>query len=276
MPTPQQTSSTALNIDVINRETWKLPSTVRDYERLEGWTDPGEQAAVDHVAAEMRSKPILDIGVGAGRTTGILQAISTDYIGIDYTLEMVDACRSKHPHARIFHRDARDLSAFADDQFALVVFSFNGIDSIDFADRQKTLREVYRVLQPGGLFIVSGHNRDGPGYAEKPRLQLCFSWNPLKLGWRVLQLARSIPRSYFNRRQFSAFNESHTEWALVNCAAHDFGIVAMYTTFNEQKQQLKAAGFETEQVWDNVSGNKVTDGQDVSQVWWFHYLARKI
>ena len=274
---PEQTKhADALDIDTINRETWKLPATIRVYERMKGWTDPGEQAAVEYVAAEVRSRSILDIGVGAGRTTTLLKAVSEDYIGIDYTHEMVQACRARHPGTRIVHMDARDLSGFDDGQFALVVFSFNGIDSVDYADRHKVLREVHRVLQPNGLFIVSAHNRLGPSRGETPRLRLHFSRNPLKLGWRMLQLIRSLVPSFLNHRRYRVLNETHDDWAIANCAAHNFGVVVMYTTLAEQKRQLTTAGFNVEVILDNVDGKPVTDDVNTRAASWFHYVARKV
>ena len=265
----------ATDIDAINRRAWQLPATVRAYQRLQGWTDPGEKAALDHVAVEVRSRPILDIGVGAGRTTALLQAISTQYVGIDYTEQMVQACRARYPDARILKMDARDLSLFDDNQFALVVFSFNGIDAVDLADRHRVLRQVHRVLQPDGLFIVSAHNRLGPAHGEQPRWQVRFSWNPLKLAWRVWRSTRSLVQSVANHRRLRVLNETHKEWAIMNSAAHDFGIVIMYTTLAEQKRQLQAAGFRIELVLDNVRGLPVADDADVRGVWWFHYVARK-
>jgi ubiquinone/menaquinone biosynthesis C-methylase UbiE len=272
----QGPAPSAADLDAINRGTWRLPSPVRLYEKLEGWTDPGEQAAVEHVAARVRSRPILDIGVGAGRTTTLLKKISSDYVGIDYTREMVDACRAKHPGTRIEHMDARDLGAFEDDSFALVMFSYNGIDAVDYADRQQVLREVHRVLQPGGLFIVSAHNRDGPGAREqKPRPRLQFTWNPLRLAWRVLKLGRSWVQALRNHRRYSVLNEEHDGWSVMNCAAHDFGIVIVYTTLAEQKRQLQAAGFTREIVLDSTCGRPVADGTDTHDIAWFHHVVRK-
>ncbi len=269
-------SGTGLDLDAINRRAWKERATIGAYVRLQGWTDPGEQVAVEHVAAQVRSRPILDIGVGAGRTTGILRPVSSDYIGIDYTQEMVQACRAAHPGARIEHMDARDLSAFESGRFALVVFSYNGIDAVDLAGRRQVLREVHRVLQPGGLFLFSAHNRQGPGFGEGPRLRFTFSWNPLKFGWRALQSVRSLARSARNHRRFRALNEPHPDWAVMNCAAHDFGIVIMYTTRLEQERQLQAAGFATELVLSNVDGRPVAQDADTRGITWFHYVARKL
>ena len=270
------TPGAPFDLDAVNRGTWKLPGTVRVYERLEGWIDPGEKAAVEHVAAEVRGRPILDIGVGAGRTTALLKALSTDYIGIDYTREMVDACRARHPGARIEHMDARDLSAFADGQFAMVMFSFNGIDAVGLEDRHKVLREVRRVLQPGGIFLVSAHNRLGPGHGEQPRATLDWTWNPVKLGWRMLKLLRSLPQASRNARRLRALNETHDEWSIMNCGAHDFGIVVVYTTLAEQKRQLEAEGFDVELVLDNIAGKPVYASTDTRGMWWFNYVARKV
>jgi SAM-dependent methyltransferase len=268
-------SPSALEQDAVNRDTWRLPGTVHEYERLQGWTDPGERAAVGHVCAEMRGQPILDIGVGAGRTTPLLRAVSDDYLGIDYTEEMVRACRARHPGARIEPMDARDLGRLESGRFALAMFSFNGIDAVNVEQRAQVLREVHRVLRPGGVFIVSAHNRNGPGHGERPGLHLDWSWNPLKLGWRTVKLARSLPRSLRNSRRLRALNETHEDWSIRNCGAHDFGIVVVYTTMAEQKRQLAAAGFDVELVLDNVAGRPVADDADTSGAWWFHYIARK-
>jgi SAM-dependent methyltransferase len=264
-----------LDLDTVNRGAWREPGTVRAYRRLSGWTDPGERAAVAAVAARSKGQPILDIGVGAGRTTGLLRAISDDYVGIDYTQEMVEACRRRHPGVRILQMDARDLSAFAAGRFRLAVFSFNGIDAVDPAGRRQILREAYRVLQPGGLLLLSAHNRNGPTHGEKPRPHLDWTWNPLKLGWRTMRLALSLQRGLRNHHRYRHFNETHTEWSIMNCAAHDFGIVIVYTSFTEQRRQLREVGFEIEIVFENVAGGPVDEATDTSAAAWFHYIARK-
>ena len=269
-PTPM-----APDMDAVNRQAWQQPDTVHVYRKLQGHTDPGEQAAIDYVAGEARSRPLLDIGVGGGRTTPLLQAISTNYVGIDYTEAMVQVCRHQHPDTRIEHMDARDLSAFADGQFALAMFSFNGIDAIDYADRHTVLREVHRVLQDGGRFLFSAHNRNGPGHGEVPRLSLEFSWNPLKLGWRGLKLARSLGPSWRNHSRNRKLGETHEAWSIQNCSAHDFSIVVMYTTLTEQVRQLQDAGFTVEQVLSSETGLSVRDEDSARSACWLHYVARK-
>jgi SAM-dependent methyltransferase len=261
--------------DLINRATWQRPDTVDSYRRLHGWTDPGEQAAVQHVVPEVCGQPILDLGVGAGRTTELLLPVSHDYLGVDYTPQMVAACRATFPGTRFAHMDARDLHELPAGHYALALFSFNGIDSVGLADRARVLREVHRVLRPGGVFILSAHNRHGPGTREKPGLVRPSGASPLRLGWRLLRGAAALPRALRNHLRLRGANQVHTEWAVMNCGTHDFGLVVLYTTLAEQKRQLEQAGYVLEAVYDNLTGAPVTEASDTRDAWWFHYVARK-
>jgi SAM-dependent methyltransferase len=155
------------------------------------------------------------------------------------------------------------------------VVSYNGLDSVPYGDRSRVLREVHRVLAPGGWFVVSGHNRHGPHHGERPRLDLPFTWNPVKLGWRTLRSAASLGRSWRNHRRLQALGESHPEWAVANAAAHDFGIVIVYASLAEQRRQLEAAGFAVERVYDNLHGDPLDGQDDTTTPGWFHVVARK-
>jgi SAM-dependent methyltransferase len=264
-----------LDPDRINQATWQQPATVAAYQRLHGWSDPGEQAAVARVAPDISGQPILDIGVGAGRTTALLRPLASEYVGIDYTAPMVAACRQAYPDLRFEQMDARDLGRLPAGHFGLAMFSFNGIDSVPPVDRPRVLAEVHRVLRPGGLFILSAHNRHGPGTREKPRLRVPFSANPLRLGWRLAQQLRSLPRAVRNHQRFKDANEVHDDWAVLNAGAHDFGLVIVYTSLAEQRRQLAAGGFEVEAVFDNLRGSRVAGNEQLPDVGWFHYVARK-
>jgi SAM-dependent methyltransferase len=265
----------ALDADHVNQATWERPATVASYQQLHGWTDPGEQAAVARVAPEICGLPILDIGVGAGRTTALLRSLGGEYVGIDYTAPMVAACQQAYPDLRFEQMDARDLRRLPAGHFGLAMFSFNGIDSVPPVDRPRILAEVHRVLRPGGLFILSAHNRHGPGTRERPRLQVPFSFNPLRLGWRFARQLRSLPRAMRNHQRLKAANELHDDWAVLNAGAHDFGLVIVYTSLAEQRRQLAAGGFMVEAVFDNLSGSRIAGNDTLPDVWWFHYVARK-
>ena len=102
---------------------------------------------------------VLDLGVGAGRTSGWLARRAAHYVGVDYAPNMVAAARDRLPDLDFEQGDAADLSRFADGSFDIVVFSFNGLDCLSSdAARQSCLRECHRVLRSQGVLILSRHN----------------------------------------------------------------------------------------------------------------------
>lgn len=102
---------------------------------------------------------ILDLGVGTGRTCQTLSEHAREYVGIDVSRPMVDEAIRQFPTGRFQVGDATDLSAFDDASFDVVVFSYNGLDYLyPLERRDAALREIHRVLRPGGVFISSTHN----------------------------------------------------------------------------------------------------------------------
>ena len=120
-----------------------------------------------------RGSAILDLGVGGGRTTPYLSARASRYVAVDYAASMVQACQAKFPGLEFLVADAADLSRFANSSFDVVVFSFNGIDTLSDDGRHRCLQHICRILKPGGFLIFSTHN---------PRLFIVRpSWNRERL-----------------------------------------------------------------------------------------------
>ena len=117
---------------------------------------------------------ILDLGVGAGRTTPYLARDASRYVGLDYAAAMVEACQIRFPALEFVCGDAADLSMFETASFDVVVFSYNGMGHLSDAGRARLLEHVHRILKPSGYLIFSLHNarglllrprRDGRGLA---------------------------------------------------------------------------------------------------------------
>ncbi len=123
---------------------------------------------------------ILDLGVGAGRTTPHLARLASRYVGVDVSEAMVARCREKFPGLTFLQIDASDLSTMADASFDVVVFSFNGIDVIPTVEgRRHCLMECARVLRDSGRLVFSVHN---PRYLVfTPRLDRV---GPMRALWR--------------------------------------------------------------------------------------------
>ena len=101
---------------------------------------------------------VLDLGCGAGRTTVGLAGRGYAVTAIDLSQGLLaEACR-RHPELDFRRMDATRLD-FPGDSFDAALFSYNGIDCIyPEAERVRCMTEVYRVLRPGGTFLLSSHN----------------------------------------------------------------------------------------------------------------------
>ena len=103
---------------------------------------------------------ILDLGCGTGRTSNFLYKLGHDVTAIDYSPEMIKKAKEKNTSTNIDFKvmNARHL-LFADEFFDYALFSFNGLDYLyPEEERLEALREIYRVLKPGGIFAFSSHN----------------------------------------------------------------------------------------------------------------------
>jgi SAM-dependent methyltransferase len=118
-------------------------------------------------AAEIASNQrVLDVACGTGAlTAAVAGRVAPDgaAIGLDANPEMLAVARRKHPDIEWQQGRAESLP-FADAGFDAVVSQFG---LMFFDDRVAALREMWRVLRPGGHLAVAvcdelGHS---PGYA---------------------------------------------------------------------------------------------------------------
>lgn len=234
-----------------------MRASVADYSVLNTLSPP-EQAALTACADYARGKPILDLGVGAGRTVGALNAISADYIGVDYVEEMVAACRQRYPGVRFRNADARSLTEFHDHSFALIVFACNGISMVDHAGRLAILKEVYRLLAPGGFFVFSTYNRDNARYQTLFQFPyFSFTNNPVKLAARSARFFAHTAARAINRIRFKSHERRNSEYAIVNDVCHDYATLLYYISLDDQRRQLEAAGFLPRATAFDLTGGEV-------------------
>ena len=110
---------------------------------------------------------ILELGCGAGRVAlGLARLGRGKITATDFAPPMVETarevCAREREKIRFAVADASALE-FPDASFDAVVFAFNGLQMIPRRERrERALREIFRVLRPGGIFIFTGHDRGVP------------------------------------------------------------------------------------------------------------------
>ena len=243
-----------------NLKVYSDPAVVASYAKRE------KLAPCEEVLFQRWIRPgatVLDLGVGGGRTVGPLSKIASCYIGLDYSEGMVEVCRARYPQLEFHHGDATDLSRFEDKHFDAVVFSANGVDYIRTDEgRAKCLREIARVLKPGGVFVVSSHNAQKVGVW--PQLTTAHG---IQIPWRILYSLYASARQAVRSLSHAAF------WKGSGYVLDpEFGGLAIYlSTPRTFAPQIESVGLE---VVDLVGGHY----PDVQALWltpWHYYACRK-
>ncbi|MBW4522263.1 MAG: class I SAM-dependent methyltransferase [Scytolyngbya sp. HA4215-MV1] len=253
-----------------NPKTYAARRIVQYYSQL-SQLQPAEQAILDRLQGQLSKMKMLDIGVGGGRTTQHFAQFVVEYVGIDYSSNMIAACQKRFAAASSTVGfevcDARDMSQFSDNSFDFILFSFNGIDSISHTDRLQCFQEVSRIGKPGGYFCFSSHNLQA--------MEREFDWrnhislNPITTYVNLVMLALL---HFFNR----PITLSHLKTAahvILQDESHNFRLKNYYVRPQEQINQLEA-NFGQVQVYSWKHGLEIASEKELrsNTDMWLYYL----
>lgn len=250
-----------------NRETWRSKDVI-DHYCARTSLQPAEQIIFTILAEAMPEMRMLDIGVGAGRTTRHFSKTVQEYVGVDYSEGMVEYCRDHFKQYRFEVADVREMAYFEDEYFDFILFSYNGLDCVDHEGRLKALREINRICKKGGHFAFSSHNRQ----SLESLFHLRWSFNPFIFYKRLSKYSKLKHAN----RELPTYNNAM--YSLIKDGSHDYGLTHYYISPNDQARQLMDSGFSDIRFFSNELEKEITNQEQLSSLreTWIYYLTTKM
>ena len=170
----------------VNRRIYDSPG-VAEYWCDQQFLGPAEELILTSHQSEIKDQPLLEIGVGGGRITPHLTALTKDYIGIDCSPRMIELVHRKFKQTTFLLCSAERMTQFENQHFNTVVWFGNGLDEVEHEERILILKEIHRVLKKGGILLFSSHNFDWG------RLVWMAAFDDFSFSRGITHLARSFP-----------------------------------------------------------------------------------
>lgn len=127
---------------------------------------PLDRELLDRFAARIqRGGVVCDLGCGPGQIARYLHDRGVSVVGVDLSPGMIQVARRLNPGIEFFQDNMMSLRV-ADDAWAGIA-AFYSIIHIPRPMVVGTLRELRRVLQPGGLLLISFHKGDRVIHTEE-------------------------------------------------------------------------------------------------------------
>ncbi len=165
-PMPSELSDAAENRQAWTDYSWPQGG----HEWSEGWGSTDALWCVTlhpRLFAALPARSIVEIAPGFGRISRYLLGHCERYTGVDVTPRCVERCRARfrdQPHAAFELTDGLTLTKVADADADLVI-SYDSLVHVEQATLSAYLREIARVLRPGGTAFL--HHSNLGAYADR-------------------------------------------------------------------------------------------------------------
>jgi 2-polyprenyl-3-methyl-5-hydroxy-6-metoxy-1,4-benzoquinol methylase len=108
------------------------------------------------IAKEYVFGDVLEVGCGEGRGVGLLMEHARSFTAVDKIEAAINILKAKYPTGRFVSMNIPPLKALQDNAYDCIV-SFQVIEHIE--DDALFLKEIHRVLKPGGVALLTTPNR---------------------------------------------------------------------------------------------------------------------
>jgi SAM-dependent methyltransferase len=126
---------------------------------------PLDRELLDRFAQSVRGRGIVcDLGCGPGQVARYLQEREVAVCGVDLSPGMVERARQLNPEIEFSQGDMRSLDV--PDESWDGIAAFYAIVNLPPGELIQALREMWRVLRPGGLLLMSFHIGDEVAHVE--------------------------------------------------------------------------------------------------------------
>jgi ubiquinone/menaquinone biosynthesis C-methylase UbiE len=253
------------NLQLTNKKNYEIPEIV-EYFAKEGFLQEPEKTILNMLGEELKNMKMLDMGVGGGRTTYYFAPLVKEYVGIDYSSGMIDACNNKYynnnNNISFIQCDVRNMDIFENDTFDFILFSFNGIDSISFDDRIKVLEEINRIGKKDAYYCFSTLNILYLEEVFKFRLSRNILKAIIKYVWT--KVINDNPKTLIKK-----------DYAIIYEWVYDLKFSHCYINPIFQAKELSNIGFKDIRIFSLKDGREI-DNIDIPNVKdpWLYFLCR--
>jgi len=129
-----------------------------DYDKKEKYLNSFEKGKFLSLLPEIKDKKILDVGAGTGRVSLPLALAGAQVTALDVSEKILEVLKRKNKKIITVVGEAENLP-FENESFDIVTAAFL---VVHLKDPKIFFDEVYRVLKPDGLFLVSNINQKEP------------------------------------------------------------------------------------------------------------------
>jgi SAM-dependent methyltransferase len=163
---------------------------------------------------------VLEVGCGEGRGVELLAPLGSSYTAIDKIDSVIADLSERFPASNFIQANIPPLSMLEDNSFDVIV-SFQVIEHI--RRDKEFLKELYRVLAPGGVALITTPNR--------PK---SLSRNPWHIREYTAQELKDMSSNIFDKVEMNGITGSDLVWSYYEENKRSVRKITKFDIFNLQ------------------------------------------